>query len=92
MTERTFITAAEVAPLIGMESAQAFLSARQRLEEEESFPLPMPTCRRPLRWRRDVIEAWVNQVGVPLEARPDQMPNHQALPSNVVLLNMAREG
>lgn len=79
-----FITADTVAELTGFDSAESFLRARARLERYENFPPPMPTCLRPLKWRRDAIEAWVVTVGTPDMGVPI------AVGSNVVLLEEAR--
>lgn len=61
----TFITATTVATITGFASDKAFLRARDRLEREDGFPPPMPTCQRPLIWRRDAIEAWAAEQGTP---------------------------
>lgn len=58
-----FIVAREVAELIGFNSANHFLNHRDRLEEEEAFPPPMPTSRQPLKWRADEVKAWSNRHG-----------------------------
>ena len=61
---RIFITSAEVAGMLGI-SAPSFMRVRPRLEDEDGFPEPMPHCRRPLRWRRDQVEAWIDGQGLP---------------------------
>ncbi|SFY18191.1 hypothetical protein SAMN04244548_02974 [Paracoccus pantotrophus] len=68
----TFIATAEVAQLLGL-SDGGFLRQRPRLEEAAGFPEPMPHSRRPLRWRRDQVLAWIEGQGLPrdLEARVD---------------------
>lgn len=84
-----FVTAAGVASLIGMADAAAFLRARDRLEQDHGFPLPMPTSRRPLLWRRETVAAWVEAQG---HAR-DDMANLAAIIAaspNVRLLEKAR--
>ncbi len=80
-----FITASVVAELIGLPDAHAFYSHRLRLTTDHAFPLPMPTSFRPLRWRRDEVEAWVARQGVP--AAPRLVIPHGA---NITLLNHAR--
>ena len=81
---KDFIDADDVAQLTGFSKGTAFLAARFRLETQEGFPLPMPTCRRPMKWRRDAVEAWVSEQGQPEHSAP-------VVPAgNVVLLNMAR--
>ncbi|GHF33106.1 helix-turn-helix transcriptional regulator [Seohaeicola zhoushanensis] len=79
----TFVTADEVARMTGFESGEAFLRARDRLEKRERFPAPMPTCLRPLKWRRDAIAAWVEEHGI-FGTRAVSGPN-------VVLFEMARQ-
>ncbi len=61
----TFITADAVASLIGLDDGRAFLARRARLEDDASFPLPLPTCLRPLKWRRDQVEHWASLQGLP---------------------------
>ena len=63
--QREFIDAKTVAELIGLRSGDAFLRIRARLESEEGFPIPLPTSRRPLLWRRSQIVGWVDAVGRP---------------------------
>jgi predicted DNA-binding transcriptional regulator AlpA len=86
MTARPFIRAEEVAALTGYATAAAFRLARQRLEEDLAFPLPMPTCRNPMIWRRDAVEAWVASQGLP---RTMPVPMRPEGP-NVILLEEAR--
>lgn len=62
MTDRLFITADEVAQLTGYTNGAAFLRDRGRLEDDLEFPDPMPTCARPMRWRRDAVVAWRDMV------------------------------
>lgn len=81
-----FITSATVADLTGYPSAAAFLRDRARLEQDHLFPLPMPTTARPLRWRRDEVQAWTARQGLP-KAPPLVLPPPG---SNVHLLNLAR--
>lgn len=57
-----FITAPVVASLIGFNNAGTFLQARARMEQDQGFPPPMPTSRKPLKWRRSAIEAWVEDI------------------------------
>jgi predicted DNA-binding transcriptional regulator AlpA len=80
----SFITADVVASLTGFEDGPAFLRARERLERYESFPPPMPTCLRPLKWRKDAVLAWLDTAGTP-EARL-----RAATGPNIVLLEEAR--
>ncbi|HGG04497.1 MAG TPA: hypothetical protein ENK28_03480 [Aliiroseovarius sp.] len=78
-----FIEAAEVADITGYSSAAAFLRDRTRIEDEQGFPLPMPTSRRPLKWRADQIRSWVQASGTPKQFTPPKTGG------NVVLLREA---
>lgn len=82
----TFATAEAIAPLIGFDTAAAFLAARARLERDHGFPLPMPTCLRPLKWRLDEVEAWAAMQGTPNPPAP------VIGGPNVILLAEARRG
>ena len=81
-----FIRAEDVARLVGYSSAAAFLEHRARLEEDHAFPLPMPTHRSRMIWRRDLIVAWVADQGrakpLPVPVRPQG--------TNIYLLEEAR--
>lgn len=80
----TFVTADTVAELTGFSGAAAFLAARPRLERDHDFPAPMPTCLRPLKWRRDAVEAWAEMQGRPSAEAPT------IAGPNVILLEEAR--
>jgi len=67
-------------------TAQHFLARRARLEADAMFPLPMPHVQRPLRWRRDMVEAWIEEQGRPRAPAPVLPPQG----GNVVLLERAR--
>lgn len=84
-----FITAQTVAELIGFIDAAAFLRQRERLEDDENFPRPMPTMRRPLVWRRDAVEAWRASTGLP-RGQAMTVAQAQAAGPNVRLLAEAR--
>lgn len=88
MSQKPFITAADVADLIGFDSGTSFLAARDRLEHENSFPFPMPTSRRPLKWRRQLVEAWAESCGK--SATDDRAAFAAANFDNVHLLEEAR--
>ena len=83
MTAPIFITAPIVAEMIGFDTATTFLDNRERLQEQSGFPAPMPTYLRPLKWRRDAVEAWLEQCQLPASA--------VLTGTNVVLLNAARQ-
>ncbi len=87
---RTFVDASAVATLCGFPDRAAFLRARNRLEEHEGFPLPMPSLRRPLLWRADQVAAWVDRVGMPRAMAEPPEVLRTPLPANVVLMAEAR--
>jgi hypothetical protein len=74
------ITAAQIARLLRV-STGTFLRQRDRLADDEGFPLPLPHSRRPLYWRRDAVLTWIGGQGEP---RPPTGGG------NVVLLREAR--
>lgn len=80
-----FLDAAQVADRLGLRDAGAFLRIRDRLEEAQDFPPPLPILRRPLRWRSDAVQAWVDAQGLPAQLDYTPTPG-----SNVVLLREAR--
>jgi predicted DNA-binding transcriptional regulator AlpA len=88
--QRPFITADDVAQLVGLVDGAAFLRQRTRLERHHDFPAPMPTSMRPMIWRRSEVVAWVQAQGRPATAaRPEfHRPAHAS--GNVVLLEQAR--
>lgn len=73
-----FLTTAQVATLIGFATADAFLRHRPRLETDTLFPPPLPTSRRPLRWRHDAVQAWLDRQGLPTP--PATAPEATAAP------------
>lgn len=77
---REFITAPDVAALCGFKTVPAFRANRQRLEDCEGFPKPMPTSRRPQVWRRSAVLAWLEEVETP----------QQPTAGNVVAMRRAR--
>lgn len=80
-----FITADEVAELIGASSGRAFLRKRKILEDDQGFPLPMPSCQSPLIWRTSQIKSWVQVQGTSRTAKP------ATTGGNVFLLREAAE-
>ncbi|MES2667424.1 MAG: hypothetical protein V4712_15100 [Pseudomonadota bacterium] len=87
MTRPTFLPSRAVAERLGLPSPAAFLARRDRLEETLHFPLPMPHSQRPLLWKADEIEAWINSHGGPARPRIDQTDIDAG---TVVLLDFAR--
>lgn len=75
MTTPLFLTADQVATTLGLLNAKAFHRQRARLEADTHFPPPMPTQRKPLRWRADELQAWIERQGT-----PDSATHSPALP------------
>lgn len=84
----TFIATAQVAQLLGL-SDGGFLRQRPRLEDEAGFPEPMPHSRRPLRWRRDQVLAWIEGQGLPRDIE-DRVDPALVASGRVILLAEAR--
>ncbi len=59
-----FITSAQVAQLLDLPSANAFLARRAELEDQ-GFPLPVSWISRPLKWRADLVQTWIARQGHP---------------------------
>lgn len=79
------ITTEQVALLIGT-TVPSFRQRREHMIEDLGFPEPLPHCLRPMRWRTDQVQAWLNAQGRPrAEPRP---PRPQG--PNVFLLEEAR--
>jgi hypothetical protein len=64
MTDRMFMTSADVAGALDLPSANSFLAKRAELEDI-GFPLPCAWSARPLRWRADLVHAWIALQGQP---------------------------
>lgn len=79
-----FITAAQVATVLGYLDGAAFLRQRLRLEQDEGFPPVVPLQRKMLRWSRDEVRAWAARQGR-IQFTPHLPPG-----ANVVLLDIAR--
>jgi len=82
-----FLTTDQVATVLGLPDASAFLRQRERLEETTLFPLAMPHSRRPFRWKADEVLAWIDRNGRPTQ--PDIDPALIAS-GKVALLEMAK--
>lgn len=92
MSAPVFLDAAGVAELIGLPDAGAFLRRRVALEDRTQFPLPLPHWRRPLKYRRDQVLAWLDRQGRPAD---DGDPVAEAIAAGmasgkVALLDLAR--
>lgn len=87
---RLFVSAAEVAHLLGISSATAFLARRSDLEGRLGFPSPVPWQRRPLLWRRESVERWVDGLGEVPSAALQLVPDQADAARRVVMLHMAR--
>lgn len=71
---RMFITSAEVAAQLELPSANAFLARRADLEDK-GFPLPCSWSARPMRWRADLVAAWIALQGHPRQrGKPELVP------------------
>ena len=86
---KTFINSDEVAGLLGLTDGSAFLRRRDRLEAEDLFPLPMPQSRRPMLWKADEVQAWIDIRGLPTIRAPGIDPALVAS-GKVSLLHLAR--
>ena len=71
---RMFITSAEVAQLLDLPSSVAFLARRAHLEDR-GFPLPCSWTARPMKWRSDLVQAWIALQGHPRQrGKPELVP------------------
>lgn len=86
---RAFISAAEVAHLMGFTSGPALLTRRTALERM-GFPSPAPWRRRPLMWRRDSVVRWIEAMGEVPAAGLALLPDQADAASRVVMLHQAR--
>lgn len=89
----TFIDPERVAQRLGLPNAAAFLRRRIDLEDRFGFPVPVPHWKRPLKWRADQVEAWLECQGLPRASDPDDSPRiDPALLASgqVVLMSEAR--
>ncbi len=84
MQHRTFIDTALVADLLD-QTPEQFLRIRSDLEDTHGFPLPMPHWKRPLKWRADQVQGWIEAKGRPQSALPNRPMGH-----NIILLEEAR--
>lgn len=85
MTAPAIITTDQVARMIGI-SVPLFRQRREALIEDQGFPEPMPHSMRPMRWRVDQVEAWIEAQGRPRAEPPPPRPQGP----NVYLLEEAR--
>lgn len=69
-----YLDAAAVARLMGLPSAEAFLARRLELEDRQGFPVSLPWWRRPMRWRADQVQLWLEGQGRPRGDAPDIDP------------------
>lgn len=79
MTPPVFIDAAAVAQLLDLPSGPALLARRRNLQDRHGFPAPVGFSSRPLKWRRDLVLAWLDRHGRPdTDLAPD--PTGRILP------------
>lgn len=64
MMTQSFINSAQVAQLLDLPSSLSFLARRADLEER-GFPLPCSWISRPMKWRRELVLAWIATQGLP---------------------------
>lgn len=64
MTTRMFLNSSEVAALLDLPSSLAFLARRAALEDL-GFPLPCAWSARPMKWRADQVQGWMDRQGRP---------------------------
>ena len=84
MASPDFIDTTRVASMLG-QSAEQFLRCRNQLEDAHGFPLPMPHWKRPLKWRAEQVEGWIEAQG-----RPKAFGLPRPTGANVVLIEEAR--
>lgn len=83
-----FITSDQVAELLEFGTKAQFMTRRTDLIRKHGFPPPLPFIRRPMKWRRADVEAWVAAVN---RTMPDgSMPIHAADQRKVVMFSHAR--
>jgi hypothetical protein len=61
---RMFLNSGEVATLLDLPSSLSFLARRAALEDQ-GFPLPCSWSARPMKWRRELVEGWIDRQGQP---------------------------
>ncbi len=88
MTSRVFIPSAEVADRLDM-TRNTFLQKRQLLEDRHGFPQPMPHQQRPMLWRADQVDQWIEAQGLPRDIE-DRIDPALVRAGSVVLLAEAR--
>lgn len=89
--EPIFVDATAVAQMLGLPDADAFLRRRIQLEDAHGFPLSLPHWRRPLKYRREDVQAWLDRQGKPkAEADPPRIAPELLATGKVSLLSMAR--
>lgn len=70
MTGPAFIPTPAVADLLGVSPA-TLLRKRAELEDDLGFPPPVAFVQRPLRWRADLVRAWLDRQGQPTGLPPE---------------------
>jgi len=83
MRRSSFMDAREIARRLGCH-VDTFLSKRRELESE-GFPKPVSSFRRPLRWRRAQVRAWLDgEVPATTHADEPTAGNIHSSPGTVV--------
>ena len=85
-----FVNASDVAQMLGLTSASSFLGRRAHLEETLGFPTPVPWSKRPMMWRRESVQRWVDALGEVPAAALDLVPDQPDAARRVVMIHQAR--
>lgn len=85
-----FVAAGDVAQMLGLTSASSFLGRRARLEETLGFPTPVPWSKRPMMWRRESVQRWIDALGEVPAAALDLISDQPDAARRVVMLHQAR--
>lgn len=88
--EPIFIDAHDVARILGLPDDLAFLRRRAELEDRHGFPLSLPYWKRPLKYRRDAVVAWLAEQGGPRPVGHPDIPPELLTSGKVSLLAEAR--
>lgn len=89
---KIFLTAREVAELLGFPSTVAFNQRRDWLVDELGFPMPMPYLLRggARLWRAEAVQNWIDRQGLPADATPGELPPGVVDFSEERLIRLAR--
>lgn len=88
MTKTVFMSTKEIATALEMTVA-TLRKNLPRLIERDGFPMPSPHCLKPMKWRRDAFERWLENLS-PTADNLRATPPGQAPGTNVHMLQLAR--